>query len=138
MNRGDIMKAQYELKGKSPRRQKIERTILFIMLLIFALFCFTPFYIMIINSTQSNADLASKLSLIPGKEFVNNYNRLGDRVNIWVGFKNSIFISTLATIFAAYFGALTAYGFSKFNFKGKFKHSRLYNHRAFIQCRLKS
>lgn len=112
------MEVQGQLKVKSPRRQKIERTILFIVLLIFALFCFTPFYIMIINATQSNADLAAKLSLIPGKEFFNNYNRLSNRVNIWVGFKNSIFISTLATLFAAYFGALTAYGFSKFNFKG--------------------
>jgi multiple sugar transport system permease protein len=73
---------------------------------------------MIINSTHDNASLASKLSLLPGKAFFENYKRLQSRVDIWTGFKNSIIISVSTTALAAYFGAMTAYGFSKFKFKG--------------------
>lgn len=47
-----------------------------------------------------------------------NYKRLMENVNIWRGFFNSLFISTCVTILSGYFSALTAYGFSKFNFKG--------------------
>lgn len=105
-------------RATTHKKFSIKNLIAYIVLILLAIICFTPFYIMIINCTRSNQDVASSLSLIPGTEFFNNYNRLGGRVNIWVGFKNSLFISTATTIVAAYFGALTAYGFSKYRFKG--------------------
>ena len=96
----------------------IRKIILYVFLVALTVLCFTPFYIMIINSTHDNASLASKLSLLPGRAFFENYERLQSRVDIWTGFKNSIIISVSTTALAAYFGAMTAYGFSKFKFKG--------------------
>jgi multiple sugar transport system permease protein len=100
------------------KKINLPKAILYILLILLALICFIPFYIMIINSTQNNGDLAAKLSFIPGRAFLDNYGRLDGRVNIWIGFKNSIIIASSATVLAAYFGSLTAYGFSKFKFKG--------------------
>lgn len=100
------------------KKFSIKTLIVYILLILLAVVCFTPFYIMIVNCTKSNAELASSLSLLPGSDFFNNYSRLSGRANIWVGFKNSIFISTFSTVLAAYFGALTAYGFAKYKFKG--------------------
>lgn len=105
-------------KVKKENKVTVGTVIEYILLILLAVICITPFYIMIINSTQNNADLAAKLSLIPGKSFMENYNRLGLRVNIWTGFKNSLIVSIGATALGAYFGALTAYGFAKFKFAG--------------------
>ena len=41
------------------------------------------------------------------------------KVNIWLGFKNSLLISIPFTLLTGYFGALTAYGFEKFSFPGR-------------------
>lgn len=106
-------------KMRRTHKVKASTIIAYILLILLAVICFAPFYIMIINCTESNADLASKLNLLPGNQFFENYRRLSQRVNIWVGFKNSIIISVCSTVLAAYFGALTAYGFAKFKFKGQ-------------------
>ncbi|OPJ61551.1 carbohydrate ABC transporter permease [Clostridium oryzae] len=100
------------------KKFSFSRLILYIFLIALAVISFVPFYIMLISSTQTNTGLASRLSLIPGTQFLANYHRMMARVNIWTGLKNSILVSTSATVLAAYFGALTAYGFAKFKFKG--------------------
>ena len=96
----------------------LSKAVLYILLIFLAILCFLPFYIMIINSTHSNTELSSKLMLLPGKSLMENYKRLLENVNIWRGFFNSLFISVCVTILSGYFSALTAYGFSKFKFKG--------------------
>lgn len=92
---------------------------LYIFLIILAIICAAPFYMMIINGTRSTYQINLGLSLLPGKYLVDNYIRMQEFQNIWIGFKNSILITVPSTLLAAYFGALTAYAFSKFNFKGK-------------------
>ena len=49
---------------------------------------------------------------------MDNYKRLQDNVNIWRGLANSIFISVTYTLISTYIGALTAYGFAKYKFRG--------------------
>jgi len=92
---------------------------LYILLIILAIVCAAPFYVMIINATRSTSQINSGLSLLPGKYLIDNYIEMQDYQNIWIGFKNSIIVTVPSTLLAAYFGALTAYAFSKFNFKGK-------------------
>lgn len=106
-------------KTQKTHKVKASTIVAYILLILLAILCFAPFYIMIINCTESNADLASKLNWLPGNQFFENYARLSKRVNIWVGFKNSLIISFASTALAGYFGALTAYGFAKFKFKGQ-------------------
>jgi multiple sugar transport system permease protein len=106
------------LKKNDTAKFTVGKAILYILLILLAILCFLPFYIMIINATHSNTELSSKLMLLPGKSLMDNYRRLMQNVNIWRGFFNSLFISTCVTILSGYFSALTAYGFSKFKFKG--------------------
>lgn len=88
-------------------------------MILLTIISFMPFYIMIINSTRSNLDILNGLSLLPGKSLGENYEIMMKQLNIWRGFRNSLTISVPFTILSAYFGALTAYGFAVYNFKGK-------------------
>ncbi len=92
--------------------------LLYIFLILLAIICYIPFYIMIINGTRSTTQINLGLSLLPGTGMVENYVKMQDSMNIWRGFLNSILVALPSTLFAGYFGALTAYAFSKFNFKG--------------------
>lgn len=104
-----------------PKRKKTKASYvtLYVFMILVSVICIIPFYMMIINSTHDSPDIASKLLLLPGKYFKENYIRMTNSVNFWVGFKNSLVISISSTLLSAYFGALTAYGFSKYRFKGR-------------------
>lgn len=94
------------------------KTVMYICLIILAIGCFIPFYLMIINCTHSNGEIASQLWLTPGTSLDDNYHNLDNNVPIWTGFFNSLFVAVATTIVSGYFSALTAYGFSKYKFKG--------------------
>ena len=89
-----------------------------IFLILLAVICVLPFYMMIINATHSNGEITKGLNLIPGKYLIDNYIRMSASTNIWGGFFNSLIIAVSSTALNAYFSALTAYGFSKYKFKG--------------------
>lgn len=96
----------------------IKKTILYIALTALAILCCLPFFIMIINATHTNLEIATTLSLKPGSALMANYKRLLESQPIWKGFFNSLFLASCVTAVSGYFSALTAYGFSKFKFKG--------------------
>jgi multiple sugar transport system permease protein len=95
------------------------KLIIYVVLIAIALTCLLPFYSMLITSTHTNSDIARKLLLVPGNQFMVNYQRLMDTVNIWRGLGNTLFITVTATIINVYFASLAGYGFSKYNFKYK-------------------
>ncbi|MDN4525068.1 carbohydrate ABC transporter permease [Fictibacillus fluitans] len=84
-----------------------------------AVVCFVPFLMMLINATRSNEAILTGFTLVPGTSLLENYRTMMEYVNIWNGFKNSLFISVLVTVLSGYFSALTAYGFAFYTFKGK-------------------
>lgn len=92
--------------------------LLYIFLIGLAIICFLPFYFMIINATHNNQAISQGLNLLPGKFTIANYQKMSERVNIWRGFLNSLIVSGVGTALLAYFGTLTAYGFSKYKFVG--------------------
>ena len=120
-NSGDSKQSMYltdaDIKKKK-RNTLIVRTIIWIVIIVAAAICLMPFYSMIITSTHQNSEIARKLLLVPGEEFMDNYNRLVEVVPIWRGFLNSLFITIVSTILGLYFSALSGYGFSKYPFKG--------------------
>ncbi|GGE49393.1 sugar ABC transporter permease [Pullulanibacillus camelliae] len=106
-------------KTLTPRsRVKWSHVIIYVLLIVLAIICVVPFYIMIIYGTHTNAEIASKFIFLPGRSLVENYQSMMENVNIWRGFMNSLIISCCSTALTLYFGALNAYGFAKFNFKG--------------------
>ncbi|MBY0145931.1 carbohydrate ABC transporter permease [Neobacillus niacini] len=91
----------------------------YFLLIAVAFTCLLPFYSMMVTSSHANSDIARKLLLVPGSEFIENYKRLIDTVPIWRGFVNTVFITVTSTVLNLYFSALAGYGFSKYNFKYK-------------------
>ncbi|MFD0697435.1 carbohydrate ABC transporter permease [Paenibacillus sp. GCM10027628] len=95
--------------------------LIYFFLILLAILCMIPFYLMLIYSTHSNDEIAARFIYLPGHSLLDNFDRMIKNVNIGRGFMNSIIISFSSTFLNLYFGALTGYGFSKFNFKGNKK-----------------
>lgn len=100
-------------------RRAIPKAFMYIFLIFLLLLSVVPFYLVVINATHSSFDIVTKLNLLPGTATADNYATMQSHVNIWRGFANSILIAVPYTFFTGYFGALTAYGFAKYKFRGK-------------------
>lgn len=101
------------------KKISVGRIVIYVLLVLLTIICFLPFYIMIINATHSSDELMTGLYLLPGSSIASNYQNMAQMINIWKGFLNSAIITILSTVFSAYFGALTAFGIAKYDFKGK-------------------
>ena len=97
------------------------RIIVYTILVFLTVLCLFFFYLMIINATRSNAQLATGFTLLPkGNFFVNLKNAWNDAsINIPRGMLNSLIIALSSAVITTYFSALTAYGVHVYEFKGK-------------------
>ncbi|NSW10288.1 carbohydrate ABC transporter permease [Enterococcus faecalis] len=95
------------------------KILIYIFLIALTILSLIPFYLVMINSTHSSSDIVTKINLFFGNAILDNYETMQSKVNIWNGFKNSLLISVPYTICTGYFGAMTAFGFAKYDFKGK-------------------
>ena len=97
------------------------RVIVYSILVFISLLCIFFFYLMVVNSTRSNAELAKGFTLIPsGNFFTNLKNAWNDSsINIPRGMLNSLIIALATAVLTTYFSALTAYGVHVYDFKGK-------------------
>lgn len=93
--------------------------LLYAFLTILLLLSIIPFYLVIINGTHSSFEIVTKLNLGIGTHIIENYEKMQSHVSIWRGFANSLCIAIPYTFFTGYFGALTAYGFAKYRFRGR-------------------
>jgi multiple sugar transport system permease protein len=97
------------------------RIVVYAILVVLTFLCLFFFYLMIINSTRSNAQLATGFSLVPKENFIKNLvNAWNDSsINIPRGMLNSLIIALSTAVVTTYFSALTAYGVHVYEFKGK-------------------
>ena len=98
---------------------KISKVAVYAFLVMLLLLSIVPFYLVTVNGTHASFDIVTKLNLLPGKSLIENYKTMQSHVNIWRGFANSLLVAIPYTIIAGYFGAFTAYGFAKYQFRGK-------------------
>jgi len=79
-----------------------------------------PFLVMFVNSTRPSADIAQRLSLIPGNMLSANIKTLHERQNfdVLLGMRNSLLVSASATCLCLYVSLMTAYGLTVYRFKG--------------------
>lgn len=106
------------MAGKRKEKVKTKLTLTYLFLIFLAVISILPFYSMIIGCTHDNAALATSFQLLPGKYLAANFERLNSNVNIFRGILNSLFIAVVYTAISTYVGALTAYGFAKYRFRG--------------------
>jgi len=121
-----VMKA-FSKKYPNNRRLGMKRnsnfsildTIIMIILIMIAILCFVPFLTMFINATHDTASIVQKINIFPGTELINNLKDLQENADVLSAFKNSVIAAVSVTVLTGYFGALAAYGLSKYSFKGR-------------------
>lgn len=98
----------------------LERTIIYIILLLVTAMCIVPIWLLIVNATRSTPEIQSGISLLPSNNLIVNYKVLTGRgLNIWRAVGNSFFISVFSTAIGVYISLMTAYGLKVYVFKGQ-------------------
>ena len=97
------------------------RIIVYAILIFLCVLCLFFFYLMIVNASRSNAQLATGFTLLPRENFFKNLvNAWNDAsINIPRGMVNSLFIALTSAVLTTYFSALTAYAIHAYDFRGK-------------------
>ena len=118
-----------ELKDYT-RSIKIQQVIRVVVCIIITIIALLPIYFIVVNATRTHSEiLSSGIAFLPSGGFVHNFERLNDPAagngiyvksfDLWIGYRNSLFISVSATILAVFFSGATAYGISVYDFKLK-------------------
>ena len=108
---------------ESRRRRKQDITVkTFVVhgvLILLSIMCLFFFYILIINSTCSHAELQKGFSALPSGHFLDNLKAVANDGTFPMvsGIVNSIIVSSCCAAVCTYFSALTAYGLYVYDFK---------------------
>ncbi|MBO4678255.1 MAG: carbohydrate ABC transporter permease [Lachnospiraceae bacterium] len=99
----------------------ISRLIAYLVLAFLSFLCLFFFYLLIVNSTRSQAQLAEGFSILPQNNFlVNLKNAWSDAsINIPRGMLNSFIVAFSSAVLTTYFSALTAFGIHCYDFRLK-------------------
>ena len=110
-----------EQSDKARIHLMITRIVVYAILIFLTFLCLFFFYMLIINSTRSNAELQAGFSALPQGHFVENFkNAWTDAsINIPRGMLNSFIIAACCAVLTTYFSALTAYGIHIYDFRLK-------------------
>ena len=92
--------------------------LLYIALILLALLCVIPFWLMIVNSTRSGNEIMTSFSLLPGTSLASNWEAVVNNLDIFHGMLNSALIAVCSTVLVSYFSAMTAYGLACYKFRG--------------------
>ena len=104
---------------KKPRNTR--SIIAHVTLIILSFMCLFFFYILLINSTRSHAELQKGFSALPSTHFMENFRAVANDGTFPMlrGIINSLIVSGCCAAICTYFSALTAYGLYAYNFKLK-------------------
>lgn len=96
------------------------KTITYTILIIALIMSLFPFYLMIVSSTLKTGDILSiPPKLTVGKNLINNFNNLKEKMNIGKVVFNSLFVSIAYTALTLILNSMAGYALAKFDFKGK-------------------
>ncbi|TCL60112.1 raffinose/stachyose/melibiose transport system permease protein [Kineothrix alysoides] len=106
-----------EIPGKTLAAAK--KSIIYIILSIWAFTTIFPFVWLIINSLKPSREILSSSFTLPAAPNFDNYINAFNKQNILVAYANSLIISGVTMIMVLLFASLVAYGLTRFEFKGK-------------------
>ncbi len=111
---------------KSHPKRVAVKVVRYVIILAVTAFTMFPIVVMFINSTRSSSQIVGNgISFIPGGMVAENFAKFftstetAGVISLLRCIRNSIIIATGYCLFATYFGAMTAYGFETYKFKGK-------------------
>lgn len=93
----------------------------YIVLILLAILCLFPFYLLLVNSSRTHAQVMSGFSILPGTQlFKNLRNVLNDgTMPVMRNLLNSIIVAAGSAVCTTYFSTLTAYALHAYDFKGR-------------------
>ena len=96
-----------------------KKTLIYIVCIFLCVLSLFPFLVMFVNATRPSADIAQRLSLVPGNMLATNWQTLEERQNFDFirGMTNSLIVSTSATLLCLYVSLMTSYGLVVYRFK---------------------
>lgn len=99
----------------------IKRVLCYIVLTLFSLLCLIFFYMLLVNSSRSHAEINQGFSFIFGSNFLTNLKNVvnNETTPIITGVINSLIVSSFVALLSIYVSALTAYAIHVYDFKGK-------------------
>ena len=106
---------------KSKGYNKFRTIFAHVVLIILSIMCLFFFYILLVNSTRSHAELQRGFSALPGSSFLTNLKNVANDGSFPMvrGIINSLIVSGSSAAICTYFSALTAYGLYAYDFKLK-------------------
>ena len=107
-------------KRESTASVNARRIVAYVVLILLSILCLFWFYVLFINATRSNSNLAKGFTLAPGTYFITNMkNLMAGTLPIVRGMFNSLFIAASTALLCTYFSTMTAYAIHGYEFKGK-------------------
>jgi multiple sugar transport system permease protein len=99
----------------------LKRQFCYICLFIITVASLFPFFVLLVNSTRSHAQIQKGFSVLFGTFLFENLGKLLSNPNIPVvkALFNSVFVSCMSALLCTYFSAMTAYGIYMYRFKGR-------------------
>ncbi|MBO6300979.1 MAG: carbohydrate ABC transporter permease [Ruminiclostridium sp.] len=100
----------------------ISRLLSYIFLVFVTILSLFSFYLLIINSSRSNAQLQAGFEILPKEHFFDNLVTAWNDQSIFFlpqGMLNSFIVAAFTCILTSYFSAMTAYGVCVYDFKGR-------------------
>ena len=108
------------IRRDNPMAQKIIRAVIFILLVLLAVFTLIPFVWMISSSLKLDREVfAYPMKWIPETFHWENYVLIWQRVPLLTYFKNTAFIAIVVTILQTLTSSFAAYAFAKLEFRGR-------------------
>lgn len=101
-------------------QRRVSKVLFYLVLITIILLTLFPFLTMISGSFKTDLEMNRfPLRLIPREPTTINYQTLFESIPFVRQFCNSMFVSVSCAVLSMLFNGLVAYGFSRFNFKGK-------------------
>lgn len=109
---------------KKSRKAILRKSLIYLGLIIYALFVFVPFAIMIISSFKHKEETIGTFTWIPKmgvtlRGYINAFEKVSSSTSIMEGFFNTLWIIIPPTIIGLLVSSLSAYAFAKMRFRGK-------------------
>jgi multiple sugar transport system permease protein len=105
-----------EAKRRRDRRNKI---LLWLAVVLIMLFCLFPFYWLVNTSLKTGSDLSSA-NLVPPNPSLDNYESIFEDSNFTTALRNSVIVAGITTVLALAIGSFAGYALARLRFRGKF------------------
>lgn len=102
------------------KKERINRTLFWIILIIITILVLYPFAVMISGSFKTDMEMNRyPLRLISHEVTLEHFHTLFDTIPFWTQFMHSALISIIAVGLVLIVDGIVAYGFTRFDFRGK-------------------